>query len=69
MGTKAKKLNCLLHIKRLSLGQISEFVRLRKDSYCNVKLEWPDSGQHTVHLSLQGAGGFNVLVPYGHLLV
>ena len=68
METKAKNLNCLLHIKRLSLGQISEFVRLRKDSYCNVKLERPDSGQHTVHLSLQ-EGGVNVLVPYGHLLV
>ena len=38
------------HIKdlRLSLGQISELLRLRKESYCNVKLKWRDTGLHTV---------------------
>ena len=52
METKAKKLNCLSsyygRLNRLSLGQISELLRLRKESYCNVKLKWPDTGQHTV---------------------
>ena len=33
---------------RLSLGQISELLRLGKESYCNVKHKWPDNGQHTV---------------------
>ena len=51
METKEKKKTVFRHIKdrlnRLSLGQISKFVRSRKDSYCNVKLKWPDTGQHT----------------------
>ena len=38
------------HIKdlRLSLGQISDLLQLRKESDCNVKLKWPDTGEHTV---------------------
>ena len=35
-------------LKRLSLGQISELLRLRKERYCNIKMKWPDTGQHTV---------------------
>ena len=53
METKAKKLNCLLSywgLNRFSLGQISELLRLTKESYCNVKLKCPDTGQHTVHV-------------------
>ena len=52
METKEKKWTVFRHIKdrlnRLSPGQISKFVRSRKESYCNVKLKWPDTGQHTV---------------------
>ena len=51
METKAKKLNCLSSYKglnRFSLGQISELLRLTKESYCNVKLKCPDTGQYTV---------------------
>ena len=50
METKTKKLTVFRHIKdlRLSLGQISELLRLRKESYCNVKLKWRDTGLHTV---------------------
>ena len=50
METKTKKLTVFCHIKdlRLSLGQISELLRLRKESYCNVKLKWRDTGLHTV---------------------
>ena len=33
---------------RFSLGQISELLLLTKESYCNVKLKCPDTGQHTV---------------------
>ena len=53
METKAKKLNCLSSYQGLngsSLGQISELLRLRKESYCNVKLKCLDTGQHTVLL-------------------
>ena len=53
METKAKNLNCLLSywgLNRFSLGQISELLRLTKESYCNVKLKCPDTGQHTVLL-------------------
>ena len=32
----------------MSLGQISVLLQLRKESDCNVKLKWPDTGQHTV---------------------
>ena len=32
----------------MSLGQISELLRLRKESYCNVKLKWRDTRLHTV---------------------
>ena len=51
MKTKAKKVNCLSSykgLKRFSLGQISELLRLAKESYCNIKLKCPDTGQHTV---------------------
>ena len=51
METKAKKLNCLLPYwgpNRFSLGQISELLRLIKESYCNFKLKCSDTGQHTV---------------------
>ena len=50
MEMKTKKLTVFRHIKdlRLSLGQISELLRLRKESYCNVKLKWLDTGLHTV---------------------
>ena len=51
METKAKKLNCLSSYKglnRFSLGQISELLQLTKESYCNVKLKCPDTGQYTV---------------------
>ena len=46
MEMKTKKLTVFRHIKdlRLSLGQISELLRLRKESYCNVKLKWLDTG-------------------------
>ena len=46
METKTKKLTVSRHIKdlRLSLGDISELLRLRKESYCNVKLKWRDTG-------------------------
>ena len=49
MEMKTKKLTVFRHIKdlRLSLGQISELLRLRKESYCNVKLKWLDTGLHT----------------------
>ena len=30
------------------MGQISELLRPIKESYCNVKLKWPVTGQHTV---------------------
>ena len=53
METKAKKLKCLLSyygIKGFSLGQISELLRLTKESCCNVKLKCSDTGQHTVDL-------------------
>ena len=33
-----------------SLGQISELLRLRKESYCNIQLKCLDTGQHTVLL-------------------
>ena len=51
MERKAKKLNCLSSywgLNRFSLGQISELLRLTKESYCSVKLKCPDTGQHTV---------------------
>ena len=51
---RQKKPNCLssfLRLNRFSLGQISEFLRLAKESYCNVKLKCPDTGQHTVRLA------------------
>ena len=50
METKTKKLTVFCHVKdlRLSLGQISELLRLRKESYCNIKLKWRDTGLHTV---------------------
>ena len=51
METRAKKLHCpssYQGLNRLFLGQISDPLRLRKESYCNVKLKWPDTGQHTV---------------------
>ena len=51
METKAKKLNCLSSyqgLNRFPLGQISELLLLRKESYCNLKLKCPDTGQHTV---------------------
>ena len=35
-------------LNRFSLGQISELLRSKKESYCNVKLKCPDTGQHTV---------------------
>ena len=35
-------------LNRFSLGQISELLRSTKESYCNVKLKCPDTGQHTV---------------------
>ena len=53
METEAKKLNCLSSyegLNRFSLGQISELLRLTKESYCNVKLKCPDTGQHTVQV-------------------
>ena len=56
MKTKAKKLNCLSSyegLNRFSLGQISELLRLTKESYCNVKLKWPDTGQHTLRLLIK----------------
>ena len=40
----------ILGLHRFSLGQISELLRLTKESYCNVKLKCPDTGQHTVVL-------------------
>ena len=50
MEMKTKKLTVFRHIKdlRLSLGQISELLRLRKETFCNVKLKWLDTGLHTV---------------------
>ena len=51
METKTKKVNCLLSCwgpNRFSLGQISELLRLTKESSCNVKLKCPDTGKHTV---------------------
>ena len=61
METKAKELNCrhIQELNRLSLGQISEFLRLRKESYCNVKLKWPDTGQHTLYCSVTGVNIVN----------
>ena len=47
METKAKKL-------KFSLGQISDLLRLTKESYCNVKLKCPDTGQHTVQILAAG---------------
>ena len=35
-------------VNRFSLGQISVPLRLTKESYCNLKLKCPDTGQHTV---------------------
>ena len=60
METKAKKLNCLSSYQGLngsSLGQISELLRLRKESYCNVKLKCLDPrsllvGEDRCHLVL-----------------
>ena len=37
-------------LNRLSLGQISELLRLRKERYYNIKMKWPDTGQHNVTL-------------------
>ena len=51
MEIKAKTLNCLSSyegLNRFSLGQISELLRLTKESYCNLKLKCPDAGKHTV---------------------
>ena len=53
METKAKKLNCLSSyegLDRFSLGQFSELLRLTEESYCNLKLKCPDTGQHTVSI-------------------
>ena len=49
--TKVKNLNLFSSYYRLnglSLGQISELLRLRKESYNISKLKCPDTGQHTV---------------------
>ena len=53
MDTKVKNLNLFssyYRLNRLSLGQISELLRLRKESYNISKLKCPDTGQHTVCL-------------------
>ena len=50
METRAKKLNCLSSysgLNRFSLGQISHLLRLTKESYCNLKLKYPDTEKHT----------------------
>ena len=72
METKAKKLNCISSYKglnRFSLGQISELLRLTKESYCNIKLKCPDTGQHTVRMCKLKKKGKSILVTYTlHLL-
>ena len=35
-------------LPRSSTGQISELLRLRKESDSSFKLKWPDTGKHTV---------------------
>ena len=45
----------ILRLNRLSLGQISELFRPRNsESYCNVELKWPDTGQHTAQVPKYG---------------
>ena len=51
METKAEKVKLsfvILITKQIVSGQISEFLRLTKERYCNVKLKCPDTWQHTV---------------------
>ena len=52
-------------LNRLSLGQISELLRLRKERYYDIKMKWPDTGQHTVAgnfvLHFLGRGGAMVI--------